>query len=108
MEAGLLDREPEVPKWIADIGEDWEESADRVNTLTYETNHKKPWSEIYQNWRDEFLRFLELGEAISEKDLLDVDRYPWLKGYSFAFILVASYDHHQEHLEKLLNWLHKQ
>jgi len=26
-------------------------------------------------------------------------------GYSLAFILVASYDHHQEHLEKLLAWL---
>jgi len=51
------------------------------------------------------LRFLELGEPILEKDLLDGDRYPWLKGYSLAFILVASYDHHQEHLEKLRDWL---
>jgi len=60
--------------------------------------------EIHQNWRDGFLRFLELGEPISEKDLLDGDRYPWLKGYSLACILVASYDHHQEHLERLLAW----
>lgn len=29
------------------------------------------------------------------------ERLPWLKGYSLAFILVASYDHHQEHFEKL-------
>jgi hypothetical protein len=28
-----------------------------------------------------------------------------LNGYSLAFILVASYDHHQEHLEKLSRWL---
>jgi len=99
MTGGLQDREPEYPKWITDIGEDWEDNADRVNALTYETNHDKPWSEVYQNWRNGFLRFLELGVPISEKDLLDGSRYPWLKGYSLAFILVASYDHHQEHFE---------
>lgn len=104
MEAGMLDREPDYPKWIVNLGEDWEEDADRVNALTYETNHEKQWSEMYQNWREGFLRFLELGEPFSEKDLLDGDRYPWLKGYSLAFIFVASYDHHQEHLEKLLDW----
>ena len=105
MEAGVLDREPEIPKWILSLGEDWEEDADRVNASTFETNHEKSWSEIYHNWKNGFLRFLELGNEISERDLLDGDRYTWLKGYSLAFILVASYDHHQEHLEKLHNWL---
>ena len=108
MEAGTLDNEPKFPKWIQDIGEDWEEDADRVNASTYETNHNKSWTEIHQNWKEGFLRFLELGNKISERDLLDGDRYPWLKGYSLAFILVASYDHHQEHLEKLIDWLGKQ
>lgn len=105
MEAGALDREPRFPEWITKAGEDWEEDANRVNALTYETHHEKPWSEIYQNWRDGFLRFLDLGTKISESDLLNGDRFPWLKGYPLAFILVASYDHHQEHLEKLLDWL---
>jgi hypothetical protein len=108
MEAGVLDREPEFPKWILTVGEDWEENANRVNALTFEMEHEKPWSEIYQNWRDRFLHFLKVGSALSERDLLDGDRYPWLKGYSLAFILVASYDHHQEHLEKIIDWLHKQ
>ena len=108
VESGVLDRRPEYPEWILTIGEDWEEDADRVNALTYEMNHKKPWSEVYQNWKTGFLHFLELGNAISERDLLDGDRYPWLKGYSLAFILVASYDHHQEHFEKLRSWLHEQ
>ena len=105
MEAGTLDREPEFPQWIMELQGIWEENADKTNARIYEINHKKPWFEIHQNWRDGFLRFLELGEPISEKDLLDGDRYFWLKGYSLAFILVASYDHHQEHIEKLLDWL---
>ena len=105
MEGGAKDREPKFPKWVAELGEVWEEDADQTNARIYETNHEKSWPEIHQNWRDGFLRFLELGAKISERDLLDGNRYPWLKGFSLAFILIASYEHHQEHLEKLLEWL---
>lgn len=101
LEAGTLEREPEFPEWIVSI-ENWEENADQVNAVTFERTHAKPWSEVHQNWKNGFLHFLELGRQIPERDLLDGDRYPWLKGYSLAFILVASYDHHQEHIEKLI------
>lgn len=107
MEGGVHDREPGFPKWIASIGEEWEEDADRVNALTFENNHKKPWPEVYKNWREGFIRFLELGETISERDLLDGDRYAWLKSHNLASILIASYDHHQEHFEKLQDWLRR-
>lgn len=105
MEAGLHDHEPEFPRWIVVSVENWEEDADRVNALTFERHHNKTWSEVHRNWSDQFLRLLDLGEKFSERDLLDGDRYQWLNGYSLVFILVASYDHHQEHLEKLVNWL---
>ena len=105
MEGGMDDRQPKYPKWVTEIGEDWEEDADRVNALTFENNHHKPWLEIRQNWKNGFLRFLELGEKVPERDLLDGGRYPCLNGYSLAFILIASYDHHQEHLEKLTDGL---
>jgi hypothetical protein len=101
MEGGVFDREPEYPRWIVDSIENWEEDADQVNALTLERYHEKPWSESYRIWRDGFLRFLALGNDVSQRDLLDGDKYPWLKGYSLASILIASYDHHQEHLEKL-------
>ena len=42
---------------------------------------------------------------VSEIDLLNADRYLWLDGYSLAFILVASYEHHQEHLDSIKTWL---
>jgi hypothetical protein len=108
MEAGAHNREPEFPKWVTELHGDWEENADQTNAWIYAAYHKMPWSEVYQNWREGFLQFLELGKPILERDLLDGDRYPWLKGYSLGFVLVASYDHHQEHLEKLLAWLHEQ
>jgi hypothetical protein len=108
MEAAALNQELKLPKWIAELPGDWEENANQTNAWVYENYHEQPWSKGHQNWREGFLRFLELGERVPEKDLLDAGRYPWLKGYSLAFILVASYDHHQEHLGKLLAWLREQ
>jgi hypothetical protein len=105
MEAAKLDREPKLPRWATEMHGDWEENANQTNAWIYATYHEKPWPEVYQNWREGFLRLLASGEPISEKDLLDGDRYRWLKGYSLAMVLVASYDHHQEHLDKLLAWL---
>ncbi len=104
-QGGVQNREPDYPKWIVESIENWEDDSDQVNALTFEIYHQKPWSEIYENWRSGFLRFLDLGNQMSERDLLDGDRYRWLNGYSLAFILVASYDHHQEHIEKVRNAL---
>lgn len=101
MEAAMHNREPEFPKWTTELTEGWEENANITNAWIYETQHAKSWSDIYQNWREGFLKLLDFAESIPEKDLLDGGRYSWLKVYSLAFILVASYDHHQEHLEKL-------
>jgi hypothetical protein len=103
MEGGLHDQEPKFPGWVAELQADWEVNADHTNAMIYKANHLLPWSKVYLNWREGFLRFLELGERMSEKDLLDGNRYAWLNGYSLAQILLASYDHHQEHLEKLRN-----
>jgi uncharacterized glyoxalase superfamily protein PhnB len=101
LEAALFDRVPEFPQWLAGVDLDSEDNTDQINAWIYETYREQPWSGVYPNWQKGFLRLLELGAGISEKDLLDADRYPWLAGHPLAFILLASYDHHQEHLEKL-------
>jgi hypothetical protein len=105
MNAAVLKREPEFPKWLTEFPGNWDENASQTNAWIYKTFHHQSWAETYQHWREGFMRLLDLGELISERDLLDGERYLWLKGYSLALVLVASYDHHQEHLEKLLVWL---
>ena len=107
MEGGVFDQEPEFPSWVVELGSVWEEDADRTNDRIYQNFHEQPWLEVHRHWREGFLRFLELGNKICERDLLDGGRFAWLNGYSLAFILVASYEHHQEHYEKLLDWLRK-
>lgn len=107
VEAAVTDVEPKFPQWVTELQGNWEENADQTNVRIQEIYQKLPWSKIHQNWRKGFLQFLELGEGISERDMLDPGKYSWLEGYSLADILLASYDHHQEHLEKLVDWLKK-
>ncbi len=106
--AAMLNREPEFPKWLTSFPGNRDENAGQTNAWIYNNFHNQSWSESNKNWREGFLQLLDFGKMVSERDLLDGDRYPWLKGYSLAAILVASYEHHQEHLEKMINWLQKQ
>lgn len=101
LEAALLDHEPVFPKWLAESDPELLDNTDQTNAWIYETYRELPWLEVQRNWKDGFKRFLEFAERIPERDLLDSSKYPWLDGYALAHILLASYDHHQEHIEKL-------
>lgn len=105
VEAARLDREPVFPRWSGAPDPDTESGVEQTNAWVYETYKEFPWPQIHQSWQDGFQRFLELAGEISERDLLDSGRYAWLAGSSLANILLSSYDHHQEHLEKLQAWL---
>lgn len=105
MEAAQFNREPEFPRWHPGLDPELEVNTDQTNAWIHETYREQPWSFVHQSWKEGFLRFLELGRGISEKDMLDSERYPWLEGYPLALVLLASYDHHQEHIEKLIDWL---
>ncbi len=105
LEAARLNREPVFPIWLQGVDPDSEEFTDQVNGWIYETYKGLPWPEVHRNWRAGYMRFIESGDAISERDLLAQGKYVWLGGAPLAFIMLASYDHHQEHIEKLLAWL---
>lgn len=105
LEAALLKREPEFPKWSSESDPDGEGNTDRTNAWIYETYREQPWPAVLENWRAGFQRFLELGGQLPERDLLSGGKYAWLGGHPLAFILLASYGHHQEHLDGSLAWL---
>ena len=98
LEAALFDRDPELPKWLAGLDPESEDNRDKYNDWIYQANRESPWSNVHRVWKEGFLRFLELAEAIPEKDLLEIGRYPWLKEYPLSAVLVGSYEHHEEHL----------
>ena len=105
LEAALLNRAPEYPAWPAQFDPEAEGQPHDLNAWLYEIYRNQPWSSVHRDWSEGFLRFLELGAAIPEKDLVDPGRYPWMEGQPLALALQASYEHHQEHedyLEPLL------
>ncbi len=108
IEAGLNDRPPEFPQWIPGVDPEEDAATDQVNDWIYRTNRELPWPEVHQSWRAGYLRLLDLAQKLSERDLLDPGRYPWMQGSPLAFVLLATYDHHQEHLDKLRAWLQDQ
>ncbi len=97
-------RPPAYPAWPPELDPEVED-VDQVNAWIFESNRALPWPQMYERWRAGYLRFIELGASVSEMELLDMGRYPWLEGRSLASTLLASYDHHQEHYDKLLAWL---
>ncbi len=105
VEAAQLNREPLFPWSPEDIDPEGEVATDKINAWIYNTYREQPWSKVHQDWSMGFQHFLDAAGQIFERDLLDSSKYPWLKGYPLEFILVASYDHHQEHFEKLQTWL---
>lgn len=105
VEAALQEREPQFPEWADGLDPEDVGNTEPVNGWIYANYRDQTWNQVYQSWREGFLRFLEGSKAISERDLLDSGRYAWLGGYPLASILLGSYDHHQEHYEILLAWL---
>jgi hypothetical protein len=96
LEAALEDRQPVFPSWPAELEEEKVGEPHAMNAWIYETNRDRPWADVVAAWRAGFLRFLELGEAVPEPDLMQPGRYAWLAGHPLAYILEASYEHHHE------------
>lgn len=71
-----------------------------MNAWIYATYRERPWLEVYQDWRSGFLRSVALGEEMPEPAL--IEPIAWLEGHALAFVLIATYDHHQEHLENVI------
>ena len=101
MEAVRLNREPEFPTWVAGLDPEDYAVTDPVNAWIYTTNRDLPWAQVHQNWRTGFQQLLKSADGITEKDLLDTEKYAWLQGTPVALVLLGTYDHHQEHIEKL-------
>lgn len=102
LEAALFDVEPNFPVWLAGADPYYaEEHTGEFNARIYAIYHGQSWASVHQAWRQGFLRFLEIAEAIPETEFHDPHRYPWLKGSALSVVLQGSYEHHQEHLEAL-------
>jgi hypothetical protein len=108
MEAAQANKEPDFPRWPVQPLPDPGDNTEEINAWIYQTYRDESWSVVHASWRTGFLRFLDLGQAISEKDLQDPKRYPWMESQPLLAVLQSSYEHHHvDHLEPLLALLHR-
>lgn len=105
LEAALAGTEPIMPDWLGGGDSESEEHLDGYNATIYASYKDQPWPQVYQLWRDGFLRFLQLAEQLPAELLFDKARFPWLNGYAPFAVLEGSYEHHHvDHYEPLLAW----
>src|SRR5690554_592899 len=72
VEAALDGSEPQFPHWPAHLEPDNDEDLEELNEWIYNHYRDQPWPTVYRTWRDNFSRFIELGEQIPEEDLQEV------------------------------------
>ncbi len=104
LEAAQGGGEPVYFAWSDGLNPD-EADVDQVNARIYALYRQQPWPQVYQDWRNGFLRFLDLAEVIPAKDMEEAGKYAWLGSYPLLAILEGSYNHHIEHYEGMARWL---
>jgi hypothetical protein len=99
LEAALTNTQPAFPQWLDGLPPESEENREQYNARIQHEYQEQSWSSVHQLWKEGFLRFLELAQAMPEKDLLETGRYSWLKAYPLSAVLHGSLNHHKEHFE---------
>jgi cysteine-S-conjugate beta-lyase len=104
LEAALLNTEPNFPAWLDGADPFYAENhVDKFNARIQERQRFQPWPKRHREWREGFLRFLDLAEAVPDSIMFDEKRHSWLRGNALAAVLEGSCEHHQHHLDCLRN-----
>ena len=92
MEGAVKNAEPSPP-WSAGLTEESDEGTDRINAEFYEKNRDRPVVDVLTDSRATLDQLEAAMLALSEADLFDKQRYPWLDGYAPADVIFGSADH---------------
>lgn len=107
LEAALHGHAPHFPQWPVALGaEESSDAVDRANAWILATHRHRPWTDVYQGWRKDFLHFLELIRAIPEADLRPDGKLAWMAEYELLDNHTDLFDyHHAEHRVVLEAWM---
>ena len=103
LEAAQHGREPAAPPWPAQLDED--DNVDEINNWIYQASRDRFLRAVLDEYSGSFQRMRDAVATLSERDLTEPGRYPWLNGYALADVLIGSFEHfHDDHEQELRAW----
>ena len=91
-----------APYWPAEL--DADDDVDEINAWIYRANRDRPLADVLDDSREVFQQVVNAIEAMSEEQLNDPQRLPWLEGERLTGALIFSH-FHEEHESDMRAWL---
>ena len=96
-----------TPHWPAEMGElDEDDDVDEINAWIYKTNRDRPLADVLNDSLEVFQQLVTEVLALSDEQLNDPQRFPWLEGERLTGALIFGH-FHEEHEPDMRAWLAK-
>jgi hypothetical protein len=93
-----------TPYWPAELEEDNE--VDEINAWIYKANRDRPLADVLNDSREVFQQLVAEVSALSDEQLNDPQRFPWLEGERLTGAFIFGH-FHEEHEHDMRAWLDK-
>ena len=106
LEAARQGGTPAAPPWPANLSEENDDDVDDINDWIHQSSRDTPLQEVLGEYQRSFQFMHDAVTTLSERDLFEPGRYPWLSDYALATVITDSFGHlHEEHEPVLRAWL---
>jgi hypothetical protein len=93
-----------TPDWPAELDED--DEVDEINAWIYKDNRDRPLVDVLNDSREVFQQLVAEVSALSDEQLNDPQRFPWLEGERLTGAFIFGH-FHEEHEPDMRAWLDK-
>jgi hypothetical protein len=93
-----------TPDYPAELDED--DEVDEINAWIYKANRDRPLADVLNDSREVFQQLVAEVSALSDEQLNDPQRFPWLEGERLTGAFIFGH-FHEEHEPDMRAWLDK-
>ena len=91
-----------TPDYPAELDED--DEVDQINAWIYKANRDRPLADVLNDSREVFQQLVAEVSALSDEQLNDPQRFPWLEGERLTGAFIFGH-FHEEHEPDMRAWL---
>ena len=91
-----------TPDYPAELDED--DEVDEINAWIYQANRDRPLADVLNDSREVFQQLVAEVSALSDEQLNDPQRFPWLEGERLTGAFIFGH-FHEEHEPDMRAWL---